>query len=96
MSDVIAAAVNALQEKISSGFDAGIAKIEIPGEGSILIDSEGIRAGEGDAEVTLTADADTFQEMLSGELDPTAAFMTQRLSVEGDMGLAMQLGTLLS
>ena len=32
---------------------------------------------------------------LDGELDPTGAFMSGRLTVAGDMGLAMRLGTLL-
>ena len=48
------------------------------------------------ADVTLTADADVFQQILEGDLDPTSAFMTGRLSVDGDMGMAMQLGSALS
>lgn len=96
MSDVINAAVAALAEKIGGGFDGGTVKFEITDEGAILIDSDGVRAGDGDADVTLSADSDTFQAMISGDLDPTTAFMTQRLSVDGEMGVAMQLGTLLS
>ena len=30
--------------------------------------------------------------MLAGEMNPTTAFMTGKLSVDGSMGLAMQLG----
>ena len=33
--------------------------------------------------------------MLDGDLDPTAAFMSGRLKVDGDMGLAMKLGSIL-
>ena len=33
------------------------------------------------------------QEILSGELNPTSAFMTGKLSVDGDMGKAMALLT---
>jgi len=94
MSDVITAAVSALSEKISGGFD-GIAKFVIDGEGAVIIDGDGVRAGDDDADVTLTADSDTFQAMMSGELNPTAAFMTGKLSVDGDMGLAMKLGAIL-
>ena len=57
---------------------------------------EDARAGDGDAEVTLTADVETFQGMLSGDVNPTAAFMTGKLKVDGDMGQAMQLGAALS
>ena len=49
-----------------------------------------------EADVTLTADADTFQSIMSGDLDPTAAFMTGKLAVDGDMGMAMKLGSVLA
>lgn len=93
MSDVIAAAVAALGEKVQ-GFD-GVAKFVIPGEGAIIIDAAGVRAGDDEAEVTLTAEADVFEAILSGEMNPTAAFMQGKLSVDGDMGLAMKLGSVL-
>ncbi len=95
MSDVIESAVKALNEKISGGFD-GVAKFVIGDEGSIIIDSNGARAADDDAEVTLTADADVFQSILEGETNPTAAFMTGQLKIEGDMGQAMKLGSVLS
>lgn len=96
MSDVINAAVKALNEKMGDdGFD-GTAKFVIEGEGSLLIDSDGARAGDAEADVTLTADVDTFESILQGDLDPTAAFMSGRLSVDGDMGLAMKLGSVLA
>ena len=65
------------------------------GEGAIMVDADGVRAGDEDADVTLTADADVFREILEGDLNPTSAFMTGKLSVGGDMGLAMRLGSLL-
>ncbi len=95
MSDVVDAAVKALNEKIDGGFD-GIAKFTIAGEGDIIIDSDGARAGSDEAEVTLTADSDTFEAILSGDLNATSAFMTGKLTVDGDMGKAMQLGSVLS
>ena len=87
-------AVAALSEKLGGGFD-GIAKFVIDGEGAVMIDSDGVRAGDDDADVTLTADAETFQGILEGEVNPTTAFMTGKLSVDGDMGKAMALGGLL-
>ena len=91
MSDVIDQAVAKLNEKMAdSGFD-GTAKFVIEGEGSIMLDANGARAGDEEAEVTMTADAETFQAILSGDLNPTTAFMTQRLAVDGDMSAAMRL-----
>ena len=46
--------------------------------------------------MTLTADAAVFKAILDGELNPTTAFMTGKLSVDGSMGLAMKLGSALS
>lgn len=95
MSDMIEAAVAALSEKIEGGFD-GTAKFVIEGEGAIMVDQSGVRAGDDDAEVTMTADTDTFRSILEGELDPTAAFMSGRLQIDGDMGAAMRLGSALA
>lgn len=91
MSTVIDEAVKALNDKMGgAGFD-GVAKFVLEGEGAIIIDSDGARAGDDDAEVTLTASADVFQAIMEGEQNPTAAFMTGKLSVDGDMGKAMAL-----
>ena len=95
MSDVIEAAVAALNDKISGGFD-GVAKFVIEGEGAVVIDEGGARAGDDAADVTLTASAENFEAMMTGELNPTTAFMTGKLSVDGDMGAAMRLGSILS
>lgn len=94
MSDIIDAAVAALTQKLSGGFE-GVAKFVIPGEGAIMMDGAGVRAGDDESDVTLTADADTFRAILEGELNPTTAFMTGKLSVDGSMGLAMKLGAVL-
>ncbi|AVW90492.1 SCP2 sterol-binding domain-containing protein [Celeribacter baekdonensis] len=96
MSDVITKAVDALNEKMGGGFDAGVAKFVIEGEGAIVVDAEGARASDDAADVTLTANLETFQGMIEGDVNPTAAFMQGKLSVDGDMGLAMQLGSALS
>ncbi|MEO0390974.1 MAG: SCP2 sterol-binding domain-containing protein [Pseudomonadota bacterium] len=95
MSDVVSQAVTLLNEKDMSGFD-GTAKFDIEGEGAIMVDSSGARAGDEAADVTMSADADTFQSILTGDTNPTAAFMTGKLKVDGDMGAAMKLGAVLS
>ncbi len=96
MSDIIESAVRALSERIRSrGFDS-VAKFAIRDEGSIIVDGAGARAGGGDAEVTLAADADTFRAILRGDLSPTAAFMKGELTVDGDMSVAIRLGSAIS
>lgn len=96
MSDVITEAVAALNTKMDGeGFD-GTAKFEIEDEGAIIIDENGARAGDDDADVTLSASAETFQAILEGDQNPTAAFMTGKLKIDGEMGKAMKLAAVLS
>ncbi len=94
MSKVIDAAVVELSAKLSGGFD-GVAKFVIPGEGAIMLDAAGARAGDDDADVTLTASTEVFESLLSGDLSAAAAFMTGKLTVDGNMALAMKLGSVL-
>lgn len=95
MSDVVTEAVAALNGRMAGGFD-GVAKFVIEGEGAVMIDGDGARAGDDAADVTLTADAETFRAILGGDLNPTSAFMSGRLAIDGDMGAAMRLGSALS
>ena len=94
MSEVVNAAVKALSQKIDS-FDA-VAKFVIEGEGAIMIDKDGVRAGDEDADVTLTASRETFEGLLNGDVNPTMAYMSGKLSIDGALGVAMQLGSALS
>jgi putative sterol carrier protein len=95
MSEVVTEAVKVMNEKDTSGFD-GTAKFDVEDEGCFMVDSSGAREGDEAADVTLKADADTFKSILDGDLDPTSAFMSGKLAIDGDMGKAMQLAQVLS
>ncbi len=92
MSKVIETAVAALQGKT---FDA-VAKFVFVGEGSLMLDENGPRAGDEPADVTLTASTEVFEGLLSGKSSATVAYMTGKLKVDGSMGLAMKLGAALA
>ena len=95
MSDMIEKAVEALNAKLGdAGFD-GSAKFVIEGEGSLVLDAEGVRIGDDDTDVVLTASAETFQGILEGEVNPTMAFMSGKLSIDGSMSEAMKLASVL-
>lgn len=96
MSEIIDEAVTALSAKMKGADFDGTAKFVIEGEGSLMIDEAGVRTGDDAADVTLTADTETFRSILDGSLNPTAAFMTGKLAVDGDMGAAMRLSGVLA
>jgi len=55
--------------------------------------------GEGkadDARMTLKASADDFVNMMGGRLNPMQAFMTGKIKIQGDTGLAMKLMPLMN
>jgi putative sterol carrier protein len=73
---------------------------DIEGEGKWLVTvADGtlaVREGEGDADATISAPADVFEKVVSGEQNPTTAYMTGKLKIKGDMGAAMKLQKLFS
>ena len=93
MSDIIQKAVDVLAARVPS-FD-GSAKFVIEGEGAIVLDNAGVRAGDEDTDVTLTASAETFQGLIEGDVNPTMAFMQGKLKIHGSMGQAMKLASVL-
>ena len=96
MSDSVNAAAQALQAKIDeAGFDGSV-KFDMEGAGVIRLIDGAVSTEDGDAECTITASMETFQELFDGDLDPTAAFMTGKIKIDGDMGQAMKLSQLLS
>ncbi len=47
------------------------------------------------ADCTLKMDFSDFSDLIGGKLDGMTAFMTGKLKIEGDMGVAMKLQTIL-
>ncbi|MFG6498672.1 SCP2 sterol-binding domain-containing protein [Sulfitobacter sp. 1A13191] len=95
MSDIVNEAVVVLNEKLAGSDFDGTAKFDIEGEGTVMMDENGARAADEEADVTLSADAETFQSILQGDTNPTSAFMTGKLKIDGDMGMAMKLAAVL-
>ena len=96
MSVTLEQAAEALNQKLDAGEFDSTAKLQIEDLGAIMLDGTGARVGDEEAEVTMTADADTFQSILDGDLNPTAAFMSGKLTIDGDMGTAMKLASALA
>src|ERR671938_82754 len=68
---------------------------DIDGAGKWVVDVRdgqvGVQEGGESADVTIATSEENFQKIVSGELNPTSAYMTGKLKVKGDMGAAMKL-----
>lgn len=66
-------------------------------DGALFIDGASdphvVNNDAGDADCTIAISMDDFELLLSGDLDPTTAFMMGKLKVDGDMGIAMKLSS---
>ena len=95
MSDNLAAAEAALQQKVAGKRFDGSVKFDIEDEGVLRVADGQVTRQDGEADVTVLGDLDTFREIFEGDLSPTAAYMTGRIRIEGDLGQAMKLSALL-
>jgi putative sterol carrier protein len=77
----------------SSDFDKSV-KFDT-GDGVIVIDGKTISTTDAPVDCTISLTLDDLEELLSGDLSPTMAFMTGRIKVDGDMSVAMALSQLL-
>jgi len=87
-----------LEARIDPSKTAGMTSsyvFEIDGAGTWHVDVDdgkvSVKEGGGDADATIAASKDTFEQIASGDLNATTAYMTGKLKVRGDMGAAMKL-----
>ncbi|MGY8986252.1 MAG: SCP2 sterol-binding domain-containing protein [Sphingomonadales bacterium] len=78
---------------------SSVVKFNFGDDGVILLvgNNETIKVSNEDidADCTVNVSLDDFNQIVEGSLDPQMAFMMGKLKVEGDMGIAMQLGKIL-
>jgi len=95
MSDFLEQAKTLLSDKLTGTFEQS-AKFAIDGEGALMVGPEGVSVADADALVTMSMDRETFEDIMSGEADPTGAYMHGKMKIDGDLGLAMQLGAMMA
>jgi len=69
-------------------------------QGVVLIDGNqnppSVTNDDTAADCTIKMDFSDFADLIEGKLDGMSAFMTGKLKIEGDMGVAMKLKSILS
>jgi putative sterol carrier protein len=72
----------------SYGFD-----IEGAGQWTVKVRDGAVTVADGleDTDVTISASQEVFERIISGDQNPTSAYMTGKLKLKGDMGAAMKL-----
>ncbi len=89
------AIVNDLKGRVeSSDFDSSI-KFDCGDEGILVIDGNSITTDDQDADCTIGVSFEDLQSLIAGDLDPTAAFMQGKFTIDGDMSVAMKLSQLI-
>jgi putative sterol carrier protein len=91
----VADLAESLKDKVESGsFDSSI-KFDCGDDGFLVIDHQSISTEDKSVDCTVTVELADLESIVSGDLDPTAAFMQGKLSIDGDMSVAMKLGQVL-
>jgi putative sterol carrier protein len=84
-----------MREAVAGGGLDQSVKFDLGGDGVIHVDGSAVTNDDAPADCTLTLSKADFEAMARKELDPTMAFMSGRLKIAGDMGVAMKLQPIL-
>jgi putative sterol carrier protein len=87
--------VDKMRPRVESGAFDGSVKFDTRGDGVIVIDGSSISTTDAPADCTISLSLDDLEALIAGDLNPTMAFMTGKIKVEGDMTIAMGLAKLL-
>jgi putative sterol carrier protein len=87
-----------LESRIDPSKAAGLTatyRFEIEGAGNWTVDVDdgkvSVSENGGEADCTISTSSETFLKIANREQNPTAAYMSGKLKVKGDMGQAMKL-----
>jgi putative sterol carrier protein len=95
MNPVVAEFIENLSPKVKDVLQ-GTAKLVIKDQGSVMLDSEGARADDGEADVVMIASEKLFRGILDGSENSAMAFLSGKLKVEGSNMRAIKVSEILT
>ena len=98
MSDTVSEFFQGLPSRVDAAKTAGmnnsyVFDIEGAGTWTVKVADGKVTVDEGDTggDCTISTSSETFEKVVKGEQNPTAAYMSGKLKIKGDMGAAMKL-----
>ena len=98
MSEAVNEFFAGLPSRIDAAKTAGmnnsyVFDIEGAGTWTVKVADGAVTVDEGDTggDCAISTAAETFEKIVKGEQNPTAAYMSGKLKIKGDMGAAMKL-----
>jgi putative sterol carrier protein len=90
----IAEVTESVRKKVAAGGIDETVKFDCGSDGVVFINGSQVSNENADADCTIVISLENLENLLAGELNPTTAFMTGKIKVQGDMGVAMKLGSI--
>ena len=91
--------IDAIKDMISGKVAASnfenVIKFDCGDDGVLVINKDEVTTEDMDAECTVNLTLEDLMALVKGDLNPTMGFMQGKLKIDGNMGVAMKLGSLL-
>ncbi len=80
-------------EKTAGMSNTYVFDVDGVGQWTVAVDDGAVTVteGPGEADCTISASEETLVKIAKGEANPTTAYMTGKLKIQGDMGAALKL-----
>jgi putative sterol carrier protein len=98
VSETVSEFFTSLPSRVDAGRTGGMRNsyvfaIEGAGTWTVKVAEGAVTVDEGDTggDCTISTSAETFERIVKGQQNPTAAYMSGKLKIKGDMGAAMKL-----
>ncbi|WP_027580518.1 SCP2 sterol-binding domain-containing protein [Bradyrhizobium sp. Ai1a-2] len=84
-----------MNDKVANaGFDRSV-KFDAGSDGVIVVHGAAVSTTDAPTDCTIKLSLDHLDQLVSGELNPTMAYMTGKLTIDGDLSVAVALSRIL-